>query len=110
MMMRDPKDLSKRAVEVLRHLRDHEHDEDGSGELVCDGLECWYGLNRTNRRVVNQLLECCFVSSEIGGGSDLYVINESGRRFLEGQPPYRDSEGKMHKTMFTMLNLSPPSP
>jgi len=98
MFLRDPKTLSKKAVEVLRWLAS----EEGDGEIVCDGLECWYGTNRTSRRLVNCLVECVFVSFSDLGGSEHYSINESGRRFLEGLPPYRDNEGSYHDTMFTM--------
>ena len=103
MSPRDPKSLTKKALQVLKWLADHKDGDDG--ELVCDRLECWYGLNRTNRATVHRLLECAFISKDVlgGSGAEHYTINGSGERFLKGLPPYRDSEGKYHETLFTIL-------
>ena len=99
MTMRDPKTLSKRAVAVLALLYESE-----AGEIVCDGLDCWVGLERTSRRVVDQWLECCFVRpDDFSGGAARFRINESGERFLKGLPPYRDAEGWFHETVFDLL-------
>lgn len=93
--------LTKAAIRVLTWLRDHEHNDD----LVCDRLECWYGENRTTRQVVNQLLRVCFISPDsIPSGSEHYHINESGRRALDGLPPYRDAEGQWHETLMFMYS------
>jgi hypothetical protein len=99
---RDPADLSKRAVEVLQWLAGP-----GDGELVVDGLSVWFGTDRTSIGVVRQLLECVFISNTSGRANDgckVFGINESGRRWLGGLPPYRDSGGDYHATLFDLFN------
>jgi hypothetical protein len=108
MFYRDPADLSPRAVEVLKWLAEHKDggsaDEMEDGYLAACGLDVWYGLNRTTRRVVNQLLECVFISDESGvnESSKLYAINECGVRWLKGELPYCNHEGKWFATMFEL--------
>jgi hypothetical protein len=103
---RDPADLSPRAVEVLKWMAEHKDGQDdyNDGYLTVSGLECWFGLNRTNRGVLNQLLECVFVSDQSGVGesSKLYAINGSGERWLKGEKPYQDSDGRLFNTMFEL--------
>lgn len=84
------------ALEFLRKFEDHE-------ELVCEGGDCWYGLYRTNRQVVNQLISLCLISESVSGGIENYHINEAGKRLLDGLPPYRDSEGRFHNTIHEVL-------
>lgn len=93
---RHPSELSKRAVEVLRYLKDHDED------LVSAGHTVWYGLNRTNWSVLNQLLECSFVSQD-QFMKTYYSLNGSGIRFLEGLPPYLDENGVAHEDANTIL-------
>jgi hypothetical protein len=100
MFFRDPADLSPRAVEVLRWMSEHEDDPERSGELVVDGLECWFGLERTNRQVVTQLLECCFISDHSDSEKlRVYTINNSGKRWLKGLMPYTDGDGVEYATL-----------
>ncbi len=101
---RHPRDLSKRAVEVLTILRDR-NGKDG-GEIVASGLDVWMGQQRTNLNVVKQLLECCFIKASNCGpnyGSDVYAITEAGVRWLQGELPYANSKGEYKETMFDIL-------
>lgn len=52
-------------------------------EIVCEGLDCYIGLERTSRRTVNALLNLMAIS-EVGGGGNFarYQINETGRNIL----------------------------
>lgn len=98
-MFRDPKTLSSRAVKILQWMADNEHDE----VLIKDRLSYWWGLERTGYKTVAALLECCFISwNELCNG---YTINDSGKRFLQGEKPYRDSDGNYHETMLTMPDV-----
>lgn len=65
--------------------------EDGSeedGELVVEGGEAWYGLNRTSVAVVNNLLKLCLIRDGTPDGAmtetsyRYYTINEEGRKIL----------------------------
>lgn len=54
-----------------------------TSELVCEGFACWAGDVRTNRRVVNLLVQYLLltdVSDE--GGIERYVISDTGRAAL----------------------------
>ncbi len=88
--------ISRRAKELLQLLAG---DDPDTSEIVCDGGKCWLGLERVHRSTVTQLLQKVFVRCDDLGGCEHYSINESGRRFLEGLPPYRDSSGQYHETM-----------
>lgn len=103
-MFRSPDQLSKRAVECLKWLAENKDDDD----IITDGIEVWFGYNRTNWRVLLQLLECCFVSQG-SPDHDHYHINGSGERFLQGLPPYCDQDGKYHNTVFEVMNTHAPS-
>jgi hypothetical protein len=99
----DPKDISDRSLEVLKKMAALEHEAETSSEyidsaIVCDGIECWIGYDRTSWRVVKQLLQSMLISDRSDGGTHRYEINESGKRFLAGEKPYRDSEGRWYDT------------
>lgn len=98
MQFRSPDQLSKKAVQCLEWLNENKDDDD----LIVDRLEVWYGEHRTSWSVLNQLLECCFVSQE-SVAENHYYINGSGERFLQGLPPYRDQDGKYHNTVFEVM-------
>jgi len=91
--------VSPAARKVLEWLRDHENDDD----LITGGVEVWYGLNRTSWPTLMQLLRLCFVSQNSVEQSH-YHINESGKRFLEGLPPYTDRHGRHHETLADALS------
>lgn len=61
---------------------------DEDGELVVEGGEAWYGLNRTSMRVVNSLLRLCLIRDNTKDGAmtetsyRYYTINEEGRKIL----------------------------
>lgn len=76
-----------------------ESDENSPGEVVCEGLECWYGLRRTNGATVKQLRSYCLISdSGCGAGTKISHGNESGRRHLQGLPPDCDGAGRWFET------------
>lgn len=100
--------MTKAQRRVLEWLRDHR--DGATGYIICEGLECWYGLRRTNRVTVDGLLVLCLVSQLSNeGGCELYAINESGVRALQGLPPYRDSEGNWHETTAFMYGSPTPN-
>lgn len=85
---------------VLTTLRDDEDRmlanpdkplEDLADEIVCQGLECWMGLTRTNWRVVRGLLHILAISDRSdhgnGMGTDVqrFRINATGRIYLKDE-------------------------
>lgn len=59
------------------------YDDYDDGYLVEEGAAVWYGLNRTNVRLVNRLLSHCLISiREQGPNITHYAINEDGRAAL----------------------------
>lgn len=92
--------LTPRANQVLSQLAS---DDPEMQEIVCSGGECWIGLERTSYATVNQLLQAVFVSADDLGGAEHYAINESGRRFIQGLPPYRDGDGNYHWSLRGMF-------
>lgn len=73
--------LSKRATEILKHLRD-----DPDPDLICCKGECWCGEEKTSKRIVNELLRLVLISEDGGYGLDdkvqRYHINEWGLKVL----------------------------
>ena len=52
-------------------------------EIVCEGLHCYIGVDRTSRQTVNALLHLMAISEVCGGGNFArYQINETGRNIL----------------------------
>lgn len=95
--------LTKSQIRVLTWLRDNKNEADGA--ITCDGLECWYGFNKTNWQMVNSLLQLVLVSdvSDTNGGTKRYAINGSGERALDGLPPYRDCDGNYHDDFYALI-------
>ena len=62
-------------------------DDDGNCDLVREGQEVWYGLERTNTTVLKKLLRLCLVSADDWGhaetGYERYEINEDGRGVVQ---------------------------
>lgn len=92
--------LTLRARYVLEQLA---NDDLETQEIVCSGGTCWIGLERTSYAIVRQLLRDVLINFDDLGGAEHYEINESGRRFLQGLPPYRDSTGDYHWSFTEML-------
>jgi hypothetical protein len=101
MFYRHPSTLSARAREVLQWLADH---QDGDNLLTVEGAVCYFGPHRTSRRLVQHLLECVFLTDVSDGPrkGQLYKVNEAGKRWLKGELPYCDANGKFHATMFNL--------
>lgn len=68
--------------------------EGPEGELVEEGREVWYDLERTNVATVRRLLRLCLISDEgkdgcfTHGSYRRYSINEEGRKIVE-DPAYK---------------------
>jgi len=86
--------LSRRARQVLQQMADADPAEDDA-EIVCERGQCWLSDDRIAPRTVRQLLLAVLIGCD-GFGSRLerYHINEAGRRFLQGLPPYCDRDGQ----------------
>ncbi len=86
--------LSVAAQRVLKRMLETELAEQfEEAELVCDGAQCWIGLDRTSRTIVNELLRLALVrdEGESGKGIERYTLNEDGRRAAV-DPTYRVPE------------------
>lgn len=80
--------LTNRAWELLRIMAREEADENwDDAEIVCEGITCYLGGNRTSQKTVNNLIEHCCVSECSDEGSTLhrYRINGTGKAALEDQ-------------------------
>lgn len=78
-----PSHLSVAAQRVLaRMLKAEQVEQFDDAELVCDGRQCWVGLEQTSRAVVNELLREALIrdTSDVGKGAERYTLNEDGRR------------------------------
>ncbi len=79
--------LTAASEKVLRLMVEAQDTMDG--ELVCDGLEVWVGMHRTNRAVLNSLLLNCLIRGpETNGGTEIYRACEESRAILEN-PSYQ---------------------
>lgn len=86
--------LSAAALRVLRLMLEAEiADQWEEAELACEGAQCWVGLERTSRTVVNELLRRALIRDcgESGKGLERYTLNEDGRRAAV-DPMYRVPE------------------
>lgn len=75
--------LGAAALRVLRLMLEAELAEQfEEAELVCDGAQCWVGLERTSRTIVSELLRRALIRDcgESGKGIERYTLNEDGRR------------------------------
>ncbi len=78
-----PSHLSVAAQLVLARMLEAEQAERlDDAELVCEGRQCWVGLERTSRAVVTELLREALIrdTGESGKGVERYTLNEDGRR------------------------------
>lgn len=81
-------------------LRDHEDTEDG--EIVCEGIEAWIGLERVSMRTVHALLQLCALSNQDNDHRvRRYVINETGKNLLD------DEEGTIEKLETAFSSQTP---
>jgi hypothetical protein len=73
------------AMETVLKWMARPYSDDNDGEIVTEGLDIWYGLNRTNRIVLKKLLVLCLISDVSLGNERLrrYAINEDGRRIIK---------------------------
>jgi hypothetical protein len=76
----------------------------------CDLVYCkgggWYcGDIPTNGKMGLGLIRLCLVSPDSWGSDNYqcYWINESGRRALEGKPPYCNAEGEYFDTLYECM-------
>lgn len=85
--------LTRQQRKALEFLRDDKE----YGDMVYEpGAGWWLGINKTNGKLALGLIRLCLVSKEQYNNSDRYecwIINESGKRALDGKPPYRKSDG-----------------
>ena len=80
--------LSIRAFQLLERLYEAEREERyEDAEIVCDGRECWIGLEKTSRQIVYQLLRLCVIGDVSDGGTERYTLNEEGRKVVN-DPTY----------------------
>lgn len=71
----------RRVLELMARAEDEGRHEEA--ELVCEGIECWVGLARTNRAVVRLLLRSLLVRDVSDtGGIERYAVNDTGRAAL----------------------------
>lgn len=92
--------ITERTRQVLQMMADAEDRRDyANAELVCEGLECYVGLERTSRSVVNTLLRLVLVRCEdFGNGSvERYTINADGRKMLADPNYVPEIVGHMRK-------------
>jgi hypothetical protein len=76
--------LTPAMLRVLEDLRSAE--ESGpleDAELVCVGLECWRGDDKTSRATVDSLLKPALVSlSSVSSGAEVMTLADAGRAVL----------------------------
>lgn len=85
---------------VLTIMRDDDQ------ELVYSrGGGWWLDLERTNGKLGLGLLRLMLISPDSWASDDYqcYWINESGRRALEGLPPYFDCCGNYHDSLASLI-------
>ncbi len=86
--------LSAAAQRVLARMLEAEQAEQfEDAELVCEGRQCWVGLEQTSRAVVNELLREVLIRDigEGGKGAERYTLNEDGR-LAAADPTYKVPE------------------
>lgn len=73
------------AMETVLKWMARPYSDDNDGELVTEGVDVWYGLNRTNRIVLKRLLVLCLIRDVSLGNERVrrYEINEDGRRIIK---------------------------
>ncbi len=80
----------RKALEFLR-------DDEEYGDMVYEpGNGWWLGIHRTGGKLALSLIRLCLVTKEQWNNSskcERWEINESGRRALDGKPPYCKGNG-----------------
>lgn len=84
--------ISKRAKEILQILADTED------YILTDGNRVAVGNTFTNWKILYQLLWACLISRD-SYSPDIFYINSAGRKYLNGEAPYRCDLGHDHNTM-----------
>lgn len=76
--------LTATQTKWLKALADAEDcGDDYAAEIVCSGIECYIGHDKTSWRTVNALLSCTAISKDAyGGGCEHFTINSTGRAIL----------------------------
>lgn len=91
--------LTKRQREVLTSLRD-----DDADLAYSTGGGWWVGDSQTSGRLAHWLISNCLVKADhVKDSMELYFINESGRRLLDGLPPYCNAEGLYFGTLSELI-------
>lgn len=83
--------LSNAARKALKRMKAAEDADDlYSAEIVCEGRECYVGLDRIAKATVFELLRYVLIhdDSEQGKGVERYTLNEEGRAIL-ADPNYQ---------------------
>jgi hypothetical protein len=71
--------MSPAVMRALRLMLAGKDSEDGEGEIVREGRECWLGYTRIGSGTINQLLCLCAISDVSDGkGMERYAINSTG--------------------------------
>lgn len=75
--------LSSAALSTLREMAELEDDENGDGELVCEGNVCYIGPRRVARRTADELLRCAAIRTDLSSdGVYRYVVNATGKAIV----------------------------
>ena len=87
--------LTKRQREVLTVMR-----ETGEELVYEPGGGWWFGEGRTNGKLGIRLLRLMLIAltQDSHDAFQMFVINEAGRRALEGLPPYCRADGQYVET------------
>jgi hypothetical protein len=97
--------LTKQQREVLAILRD---DPDQDGVLLTweKGGGWWIGLRTVGGKLARFLIQNMLVSEESdsrAGIYEVYSINGSGLRALDGLPPYQAADGTEHDSVDSLF-------
>ena len=74
--------ISRAAMQVLTRMKQAEDaDELDDAEIVCEGRDCYVGLDSISKATVNELLRVVLIhdDSDQGGKVERYSLNEEGR-------------------------------
>jgi hypothetical protein len=93
--------LTRAQRRVLKSLAENE-----DIDLAFDkGGGWWIGDEQTNGKLATALIRMVLVRKDghTSGDMERYTINDSGRRALEGLPPYRASDGRYYDTFYECM-------
>lgn len=77
--------LTARAMDMLRQMQAAEDREEwDEAELVCEGFDCWLGIEKFSRKTVNVCLRYVAIRlvSE-PGSAERYMISGTGKAILQ---------------------------